>query len=231
MSRVLKYAGMELEYPVKSEGAICRELLDISAPLVGQTGCHFEGPYEWEGCRLADSDVVIDAGANLGCFSLFAAWRVGHVYAFEPADIPHEILCRNLKRNRIENCEVIKACLADRSGRAEMFTRTDNVGIGSLNDRGRFGTDTTQMQGVDVLTLDAFVAERGIERVDFIKADVEGSEPELIAGAGDVILRDRPRMSICTYHDKTHPDVLENLIWSIRADYVIEHRWGKLYAF
>ncbi len=231
MSRLLKYCGLEIEYPSKSQGAICRELLDISAPLVGQEGCHFEGPYEWSGCRLERHDVVIDAGANIGCFAVFAAERVKKIYAFEPIDTPHQLLYRNLERNEIDNCEVVKAGLADRCGDAEMFTRTDNVGIGSLKDRGRFDTDTTQMQKAELTTLDAFVARNRPESVDFIKADIEGSEPELIEGARSVIRKYRPRMSICTYHDQTHPALLESLIRGIRPDYAIEHRWGKLYAF
>ena len=66
---------------------------------------------------------------------------------------------------------------------------------------------------VPVITIDGYVREHGIERVDFIKADIEGAEELAIRGARDTIARFKPKWTISSYHtdlagDKQHPKLL-----------------------
>ena len=70
-----------------------------------------------------------------------------------------------------------------------------NMGQGHLLAEGENAAGQ-EVEKVPVITLDAFVAEKGIERVDFIKMDVEGAEPMVIAGARRTIERDMPIMMV-----------------------------------
>ena len=70
----------------------------------------------------------------------------------------------------------------------------------------------------------------GLERVDFIKADIEGAERLMLKGAQETLRRFAPKLSICTYHLPDDKEVLEALIKQANPHYVIEHRWQKLYA-
>jgi hypothetical protein len=69
------------------------------------------------------------------------------------------------------------------------------------------------------MTLDDFVKEHNIERVDFIKIDTEGSEREIIKGARETIKNFKPRMAIAAYHLPDDKEVIPELVLSIRDDY------------
>jgi len=57
---------------------------------------------------------------------------------------------------------------------------------------------------VQAISIDEFVAEYAIKKVDYIKLDVEGAELDVLHGAENTLLRDRPQLAICIYHRKEH---------------------------
>lgn len=65
---------------------------------------------------------------------------------------------------------------------------------------------------VKIVSIDEWVADRGLNRVDFIKADVEGYERELIKGAMNTLKNMEPSLSLCTYHLPHDATVLRKLI-------------------
>ncbi len=52
----------------------------------------------------------------------------------------------------------------------------------------------------DTITIDDYVKQQGLERVDFIKMDIEGSESDALEGAATTIERWHPRLAISAYH-------------------------------
>ena len=58
---------------------------------------------------------------------------------------------------------------------------------------------------VNVTTLDAFAAEHDVARIDFLKVDTEGYEPEVLEGAKGTISRLAPTLALCVYHRQDHP--------------------------
>lgn len=141
-------------------------------------------------------DVVLDLGANIGTSALILSPRAGaqgRVYSFEP--IFHELLRRNVEENGLHNVRVVEKAVGDRPGSAT-FSVTEK-GIDSRM-AGEGATGSTR--SVEVTTIDAFVEENGLDRVDFIKADIEGAEELAIEGAREVIARFRPKWSVASYH-------------------------------
>ena len=187
-----------------------------------------EGPYETETFTLHKNDVVIDVGANMGIFSLLAMKRgVKTVYAFEPLKHALSHLNANIVSNNYEDRIIpIPYALSNKSGAVSFIENKDNMGASRITDN-----DTESTCTINCFTLDEWVHENNIQKIDFIKADIEGSERDMLTGARNVIKRDHPRLAICTYHLRDDPKVIRDIILSIDSTYKIDQRTMKLYAW
>jgi FkbM family methyltransferase len=74
---------------------------------------------------------------------------------------------------------------------------------------------------VQAVTLDAWAARNGLQRFDFFKLDIEGSEPEALEGARGVLQRFRPQLAICIYH---HPTQLHTIPLQL-AEMLPNYQW------
>ncbi len=147
--------------------------------------------------ELVPSDgVVIDVGAHAGQFTKLFAGLVpqGRVIAFEPSSYAQRILSIVVAVKRLSNVTVVPAGLSDAAGQAELampLKASGSLGYGLSH----FGVEAARpvvRESVDLMTLDGYVGEAGLDRVDLIKADIEGWEARLIKGASVTIARHRP---------------------------------------
>lgn len=83
---------------------------------------------------------------------------------------------------------------------------------------------------VETISLDDFVRENNLPRVDFIKADIEGFERHMLAGAQETLARFAPKLALCTYHLHDDPEVMANLILQANPKYNIVQKRMKLFA-
>jgi FkbM family methyltransferase len=145
---------------------------------------------------IAPSAIVVDVGANVGLFTLFAARCAasGHIYAFEPEKTNIEHLRQNLKFARCENATIEPYALSNYTGTAVLNVFSTNR---VLNSFGRpiiqtsekvYESDATQE--VPVTTLDSFAETHNLSHIDLLKIDVEGAEPRVLAGC-EQLLRHR----------------------------------------
>lgn len=135
---------------------------------------------------LKNGGVFIDIGANIGLFSLYAAYNLkkkGHVYAFEPTEKIFERLIENITLNEIDNVSSIKKAISNSSGKATLNTSLDGYdawnSLGVPTSGASFSSEV-----VDTITLDEFVSQEKISAKDIslIKIDVEGWEIPVIEG-------------------------------------------------
>ncbi len=146
---------------------------------------------------LKKGDVVIDCGAYVGEFTLYAAKAVGptgKVIAFEPDEKMFMKFMANIALNRVENVVAINKGLWSSDGYLKFVG--DNIKGYSFMLAG----DTAGAVEVPVVSLDNEMARINIEKVDFIKADVEGAELELLKGAGKTLGAKRVNLVIASYH-------------------------------
>lgn len=133
-----------------------------------------ENVYEVRDTRFNLGGVVIDIGANIGSFSLFAAYHGATVYAIEPEPHNLEALKKNIKLNNRE--DIVHVCpygISDYKGTAII---SDEGGGATIKDDGIFGAE------IEIMPLDNFFSLYNIQDVDVLKIDVEGSELEIILG-------------------------------------------------
>jgi len=132
--------------------------------------------------------IAVDVGANQGLFSYALSNIADRVVAFEP-NPDYAFFARWMLRGR---AEVHQLALSDASGRGTLYVPLADDGMvlhfaGNLR-RTHSQFRDTQTYDVEIRTLDEF----GLGDVRFIKADVEGSEREVLDGARATIARDRP---------------------------------------
>jgi FkbM family methyltransferase len=144
---------------------------------------------------------AIDVGANEGVFAYALAAIADRVVAFEP-NPDYALFARWMLRGR---AELHAIALSDRPGRATFYVPVSDEGM-VLHLAGNLKQTHAQFRivrtyEVEVRTLDAF----GFTDVRFIKADVEGSEREVLEGARATIARDRPVL-LLELLSGTYPD-------------------------
>jgi len=175
-------------------------------------------------------DVVIDAGAWIGDFSAYAASKGAMVYSFEPEPKLYELLSKTKKLNPFNEEErifPIKKALG--SHESKMNLSIDSLGGGAANSL-VIHQGVNETVSVDVVSLDTFVDDNKIRKVDFIKADIEGAERDMLKGAIYVLKTFAPKLSICTYHLPDDPTVIEEIILDANPNYKIIHFRKKLFA-
>ena len=145
--------------------------------------------------KQAKSDIVVlDIGAQTGCFSLLAKYfPYSTWYAFEPIQEAVTALQDNVKLNAINNVSVLQTAVSDFSGTITL--KMPDMGVWGLATIGatplRFDTVVSERE-VPCIDLDSFVRTNNIKRIDFIKIDTEGAELSILRGAQQMILRDHP---------------------------------------
>lgn len=142
-----------------------------------------------EGCyddllrRMRPGDVVVDAGANIGLFTLFASVRVGRsgrVLAIEPDPENFSRLGESVRENRLANVDLFPFALADSSGDSRFMGGSGNTAHVVDHPTGPTAVRVT------TITLDE-VARRAKLRPTVAKVDVEGSEAPVFRGFSDAL--------------------------------------------
>ena len=165
---------------------------------------------------------VVDAGANIGVFALYAlALGARKVYAFEAVKETFALLKANLALNRAGAAvKAVNAALGRTKGRAELLYNTRGEGSASLaglRPTVNSGITYAGRRRVEVRPLDSLVKSRP----DFIKIDVEGAEEEVLLGAAGLIRRCKPVLSFAAYHRSSDKKNLPAVVRTLRGDYKI----------
>jgi FkbM family methyltransferase len=138
---------------------------------------------------------VVDVGANIGVYSIESALAVGpkgRVVSIEAAPGHVQKLRENVDLNRMTNVVVVETALGAAPGEGRLsLPDGDNLGMFTLGS-----VSGSQSHIVAVRTLDDVLGELGVDRVDFVKIDIEGSEYRALCGAKTTVTRDRPTILI-----------------------------------
>jgi FkbM family methyltransferase len=160
--------------------------------------------------------VVLDIGAHIGLFSCIAAKVVGNngkVMAFEPTPKTNALLQQTIHINKLTGLvEPRSEAVGDKTGTAVFFA-SDTVGDNSNSLVSYLEDRTLNGISVPVTTIDIFVKEKGLNRVDFIKLDVEGAEYDAIRGAVETFKKFRPHCILAIHPEPiiAKGDTLENI--------------------
>lgn len=164
--------------------------------------CSAVGAYEFGLVTMRPGDTVFAAGAGIGVFSCAAASRGCRVHAFEPTPlVVKKYLAKNAALN--PSVTVVPKALLDAPRMTGFYINDSYAHSLNLTRHSIFPHLEPSYSRIEVeaTSIDAYVKENRIDRVDFLRSFSEYSERYVFAGAGDTLRRDAPALSYC-YFDK-----------------------------
>lgn len=150
--------------------------------------------------KPSQGDVVIDAGAHYGFYTLLAsklAGSEGTVLAFEPHPTNYKRLLLNLLLTKAKNVKAFNVALGESSRQAKLYLAHsgEHSITPELSDCSFYGYFYVQ-----VTTIDKIVRELGIDKISLMKIDTEGAELSVLKGAFRTIQNCKPKITIASYH-------------------------------
>jgi len=179
---------------------------------------------------LAPEAVMLDVGASVGAWTIPLARGLGpraRVVAFEPVPANRARLERSIAANGLANVTVVPLALGDAERQVDMWLRSAVTGAVS-------GTAAVVPTGgghltVSMRSLDEWAEDVQLDRVDFVKLDVEGAELLVLEGAERTIARFRPLIlaEFEPYWMSTHgQSAADGALWAVAHDYSLM-RWNR----
>lgn len=179
---------------------------------------------------LKNEDVFFDVGANIGQYTDVVSNLLypNNIYVFEP----NPVLARRL-RFLFPKCRVHHLALSDRSGSAVLNIPVNGSKV--IDTRASLLEDETEANTISIkvntISIDEFVAEQNLNKLDLVKIDVEGFEMPVLLGAKNTLNKFKPSiiLEIDSYHYSDGGDSVLKFINELNYDiYYFSSELGKI---
>jgi FkbM family methyltransferase len=165
-------------------------------------------------------DYVLDVGGCWGDTALYFAHKVGptgKVFSFEfiPDNIKLHSINTSLNPHLRENILLITNPVSNISH--QMVYYKNNGPSSTIRTKPFY----EQTGWIETISIDDYIEDNKIERVDFIKMDIEGSELMALEGAYKTIVKFKPKLAIAIYHDMEEFTNIPKWIFNLKLDYEI----------
>jgi len=180
---------------------------------------------------ITPESIVVEGGGHVGVHTIKLGMLAKKVYVFEPLPQSNGILRQNVELNGLSNVEVFVEGLSDTISTTRYKWIPGNNPGGSGLDNNPLGTPdwvtvTDKSVPVNLVTIDSL----NLEKLDFIKLDIEGYEENAIRGGMETIRRCKPVIVLECYNDNvnknkplTKQEVEEKYKALIDIGYIVEH--------
>ena len=150
--------------------------------------------------EIARHGTVVDIGAHIGLFSLFASRTIQakRILSVEPDPSNFELLSKNLTLNHVENATLVMGAIAGESGKRWIHTSQSNTGGHSFYSR------SGSSRLVEARSLSELFRSSGISECSLLKMDCEGAEMEILENTPDELLSKVSAISL-EYHLDAYP--------------------------
>ena len=172
---------------------------------------------------IKDGDIVIDIGANIGCFTIPLSKKVGKkgkVLAFEPQKFIYNLLSDNIKCNKIKNVQIFNNALGEINDYIELndfdYSLPGNfggIGLKKNYDNSRCAKMKKNKYKVKTLSLNEFL---DLKKCNFLKIDVELMETDILYGGKTFLNKFRPIMWIENHFET--PNKINNFLLNNEYD-------------
>jgi FkbM family methyltransferase len=177
-----------------------------STDLMAFTNVWVIKEYSKLGFEIKDEDTVIDVGAHIGLFSLFASQfcKKGKIFSFEPIKENFELLKENIRINDITNISLFNEAISNTTSKITLYQNEDEAGHSKF-------IKTSKSIQVNSKAFKEFIDEREIEKCGLLKLDCEGSEYEIIESLPPKYFEKFKKIIIEYHLADTKPNLIRNL--------------------
>lgn len=172
---------------------------------------------------LKKDSIFFDIWANIWLYSLIWTTKIKtwHIYSFEPNPKMIKQINESIKINKIKNISIIENGVSNEN-KIEQFNFANDPAYSSLGLPHKH--KITQKKDITLITIDKFISNKKISKLDFIKIDVEWAERSVIEWAKETIKKLKPTFSIevsdetyksFKYTSKDLINIMKNLGYSV----------------
>lgn len=157
---------------------------------------------------IEPGNVVIDVGANIGGITIPLAQKLGpsgYMIAFEPQQYMYYVLCGNIAINNLINTACFLRLVGDTDGEVKPVPTFDYEKEANFGNN--FSRESENALPVATCTIDSL----NLSHLNLLKIDVEGSELEVLLGAGKTIQRTRPFVYVEAEKEDKATEIIEFL--------------------
>jgi FkbM family methyltransferase len=176
-----------------------------------------KGTIAWLKRELRPDDVFYDVGANIGTYTIYAAYRLGPagvVYSFEPHIANAHSLLQNICENgQTKTVQVVTAALSN----AEQYGPFNYQSVREASSTSQFGRNAYEGETFEIVfreikhacRLDTLVASGAIKRPNLVKIDVDGLDFEVLEGMRELMAHpQRPRSIQIELGSESKPNIM-----------------------
>ena len=177
-----------------------------STDLMALTHVWLIEEYKKPGFEINSNDTVVDVGAHIGLFTLYASQFCtnGKIFSFEPVKANYELLLENIKLNHLHQVKAFNTAVSSSDIPIKLFINDDESGHSMFSQ-------SSHSVMIDSVSLQKFFDENQIEHCNFLKLDCEGAEYEIIKNLPLEYFKKIDKIIIEYHMADSHPELLSEL--------------------
>jgi len=177
-----------------------------STDLMALTHVWLIEEYKKENFLINVNDVVIDVGAHIGLFTIYASQfcTSGKIYSFEPVTENYKLLVENIKLNNLDYVSSFNLAVSNSNDSIKLFLNGDESGHSMFSK-------SSESIIIDSISLQKFFVDNQIEFCNFLKLDCEGAEYEIIKNLPSEYFQKIDKFVIEYHMADSHPEQLIEL--------------------
>lgn len=167
--------------------------------------------YKMPGFSINKEDIVIDIGAHIGLFSLFASQycKNGKIFSYEPIKENYNLLKENIEVNKIENIISFNSAVSKQTNKLKIFINSDDSAHSIFESEKNFIE-------VDSTTIKSIFDKNKIKNCNLLKFDCEGAEYQIIESIPKEYFFKIEKMIIEYHLANEKPEMYKKLIENLK---------------
>ena len=154
--------------------------------------------------QLQEGMICLDIGANLGYFTFLESLKIGktgRVISVEPAPSTFELFEKNIKLQKHQNISSYNFAFSDKESTVDFFISNSSNWSRIIAEKDTYHGDKGDIIKIKCRTIDNFIKELELKKLDLIRVDLEGYEFEIFEGAQKTLSELKPMLQIEVHRD------------------------------